>query len=90
MLQGDDLTVLSVKGCATAMFIFCLVDLYSAGAVGIRGTIKRGALDAGLFGLALFARACGLGHVDIEQLAVLALDPKLKNRVQVFGDKFAR
>ena len=73
------------------MFIFRLLDLYSAGAVGIRGTIEVLELaDAGLFDLAVLARACGSWHVGIEQLAVLALDLELKERVQVFGDKQAR
>ena len=70
----DDPTVLIARGCANAMFIFRLLDLYSAGAVGIRGTIERLELaDAGLF-----------------DLAVLALDLELKERMQVFGDKQAR
>ena len=41
VLRGDDPTVLIVRGCANAMFIFRLLVLYSAGAVGIRGTIER-------------------------------------------------
>ena len=41
MLRGDDPTVLIVRGCANTMFIFRFLDLYSAGAVGIRGTIER-------------------------------------------------
>ena len=91
VLRGDDPTVLIVRGCANAMFIFRLLDLYSAGAVGIRGTIERLELaDAGLFDLAVLARACGSWHVGIEQLAVLSLDLELKERVQVFGDKQAR
>ena len=83
--------MLIVKGCANAMFIFRLLDLYSAGAVGIRGTIERLELaNAELFDVAVLARACGSWHVGIEQLAVLALDFELKERVQVFGDKQAR
>ena len=78
VLRGDP-TVLIVKGCANVMFIFRLLDLYSAGAVGIRGTIERLELaNAGLFDLAVLARAFGSWHVGIEQLAVLTLDLKLK------------
>ena len=70
--------MLIVRGCANAMFIFRLLDLYAAGAIGIRGTIERLELaDAGLFNLAILARACGSWHVGIEQLAVLALDLEL-------------
>ena len=91
VLRGDDPTVLMVGGCANAMFIFRLLDLYSAGAVGIRATIEHLELaDAGRFDLAVLARACGSWHVGIEQLAVLALDLEFKERVQVFGDKQAR
>ena len=47
-----------VRGCANAMFIFRLMDLYAAVAVGIRGTIERPELaDAELFNLAVLARA---------------------------------
>ena len=67
------------------------MDLYCAEAVGNRGTIKLlELLDSGHFDFALIVRTCISWHVGIEQLAVLALDPKLKVRVHGFGDKLAR
>ena len=73
------------------MFIFRILDLYAVGAVGISSTIERLEFaDAGFFDLAVLARAFGSWHVGIEQLAVLALDLELKQRVQGFGDKPAR
>ena len=83
--------MLIVKMCANAMFIFRLMNMYSAGAVGIRGTIERLELaNAKLFDLAVLARACGSWYVGLEQLAVLALNLELKKRVQVFGENPAR
>ena len=79
LLRGDDQTVLIMKKCANAMFIFRLTDLYAAGAVGIRTTIEWLKLaNAGLVDLAILARACGSWHVGFEQLAVLALDLEFK------------
>ena len=88
-LRRNDPTMLIVR-CANVMFIFRLLELYATGAVGIRETIERLKLaSAGLFNLPVLARACGSWHVGIKQLAVLALDLELKERVQVFGNKQA-
>ena len=59
VLQGDDSTVLLLRGCANAMFIIRLIDLYAPSAVGISEIIERLKLaDAGLFVFAVLARAC--------------------------------
>ena len=90
-LRGDDPTVWIVNGCENAMLIFRLMDLYWVTAAGVCETTKRLKLaDAKLFDLSVFARTCESWHVGIEQLAVLALDMKLKERATVFNDRQAR
>ena len=91
VLRNGDLTMLVLKECANAMFIFRLLDMYSAGAVGIRGIIESLELaDAGLFELSVFASASESWHVGIKQLVVLAIDLKLKERATNIGDKLIR
>ena len=73
------------------MVIFGLLNLYPENAVNIREKIERLKLaKAGLFGLFVLARACGSWHVNIDQLAVLALNLELKEGVTVFSEKPAR
>ena len=80
--------VLIAKGCANALFVFRLLNLYSTKVVGISGYVFRLEFaDAGLFDLSTFARICGSWHVGVEQLALLDLDLELNERATIFGGK---
>ena len=82
ILRGDNSTVLIVRGCANVMFIFIFINLYSTGAVGVRGTIERLELAvAEHFDISVFACAFGFWHVGIDQFAVLAVDFEIKECV---------
>ena len=75
VLRGTNPTVLIAEGCANALFVFRLLDLYSTKVVGMGGYVVRLEFaDAGLFDLSTFVCICGSWHVCVEQVALLALD----------------
>ena len=88
VLRGTNPTVLIAEGCANALFVYLLLNLYATAVVWMGGYIvRRNFANAGLFDLSTFARICGPWHVGVEQLALLAFDLELKERATIFGGK---
>lgn len=86
ILRNAKSTVLIAGGCANALFIFGLLNLYLTTMVVIGGYIvSLKFADAGLFNISIFACICGFLHLSIEQILLLALDLELKERANIFG-----